>query len=61
MFREKCMKALECLDYSDELKLAVVQSLSLPVFEKLGGNEDIYYDIKGIVNEIAQQTLEELL
>ena len=59
MFEEKCMEALASVHHSNTLKLAVIQNKSKEVFEALGGTEDIYYDIKGIVNRVATEILEE--
>jgi len=56
-FKELCLKELEKKNYSEELKLAVIESKSKEEFEALGGNEDIYYDIKGVVNRVAHKIL----
>ena len=64
-FTDRCLAAMRHLDYSDELKLFVIKPPSLrsvpeprKKFEELGGNEDMYYELKEIASEIAEQILE---
>lgn len=59
-FKEQCIKSTAHLLYSDDLKLAVIENKSKEEFKSLGGTEEIYYNIKPFVNQVAQDMLNEI-
>jgi hypothetical protein len=57
-FKDTCLIATSHLDYTEELKLSVIEAKdNLEEFEAKGGNEEIYYDITHVVAQIAMDIL----
>jgi hypothetical protein len=56
----KLLNACKDIDASMRHKLAVIAGIKLEDWNKIGGTETIYYDIKGAIDKYCYATLAEM-